>query len=63
MGTGYDWTDLKGHTAAPSITPAAAVDARGALDVTARSPVNASRLPSRTALHHSGPVRFATPSP
>ena len=29
----------------------------------APSPVNASRLPSRTPAHHSGPVRFATPSP
>jgi hypothetical protein len=29
----------------------------------APSPVNASRLPSRASVHHSGPVRFATPSP
>ena len=27
------------------------------------SPVNASRLPSRAAVHHSGPVWLATPSP
>jgi len=29
----------------------------------APSPVNASRLSSRKTVHHSGPVRFAAPSP